>query len=79
MSSDDMLDQVQHYRNVVATYENLRREINDLLMKHGGGTENMPPEDLQRYRDLAHQRDEIASEMRWLEQQLLDDDNEVSL
>ncbi|GAB4334237.1 MAG: hypothetical protein Kow00117_17830 [Phototrophicales bacterium] len=77
MSSDDMLDQVQHYRSIVATYEQLRQEINKLLMKYGGGTENMPAEDLQRYRKLAHERDEIASEMRWLEQQLLDDDNEV--
>ena len=35
----------------------------------------MPPEDLEKYRALARQRDELHNEMRAIEQQLLDDDD----
>ena len=67
--------EVLNYRKVVLIYEGLNQEIDKLIMANGGGTENMSEEDLERYRTLARQRDEVLNEMRWLEQQLLDDDS----
>jgi hypothetical protein len=71
---DPMMGQVQTYREKVTTYEALQKDINTLLSAYGGGTEGMNQEDLARYRILARQRDETLNEMRWLEQQLLDED-----
>jgi hypothetical protein len=73
---DDVMGQVKNYREKVTLYESLRLEINNLLKEHNGGTEHMRPDDLARYRDLARRRDEALNEMRWFEQQLLDDENE---
>lgn len=70
---DDLIGQVKNYREKVELYESLRIEINRLLMEHNGGTEHMHTDDLARYRDLAHRRDEALNEMRWFEQQLLDE------
>jgi hypothetical protein len=70
---DDVMGQVKNYREKVAIYESLRVEINTLLKGHNGGTEHMHPDDLARYRELARQRDEALNEMRWFEQQLLDE------
>lgn len=72
--NDDMLDQVEQYRQLVLQYEALDAEIDALIMASGGLMENLSPEELARYRDLAQQRDELLNEMRVLEQQLLPDD-----
>ncbi len=72
---DDVMGQVQAYREKVAAYEALQGEINNLLSSYGGGTEGMSQDDLTRYRALARQRDETLNDMRWLEQQLLDDND----
>jgi phage-related protein len=74
--SDDMMKQVQTYRSKVTTYEELRQQIDDLLSLHGG-VENMSPDEVAHYRELARQRDVTLSEMRWLEQQLLDEDDTI--
>jgi hypothetical protein len=71
---DSTLDKVQRYREIVLQYEELDSEIDRLIMASDGKPENMPREDLLRYRNLAHKRDELQNEMRWLESQLLDDD-----
>ena len=73
-NDSDLLQQVQYYRKVVLMYEALDEEIDALIMAHGGTSDQMPWEDLRRYRDLARQRDELLNEMRTLEQQLLTDD-----
>lgn len=73
-NDSDILQQVQHYRKVVLMYEALDEEIDALIMAHGGTSDQMPTEDLERYRDLARQRDELLNEMREIEQRLLDDD-----
>lgn len=73
-NDSDILQQVQYYRKVVLMYEALDEEIDTLIMAHGGTSDQMPPEDLERYRALARQRDELHNEMRTIEQQLLDDD-----
>jgi hypothetical protein len=74
-NDSDLLQQVQYYRKVVLMYEALDKEIDTLIMAHGGASENMPPEDHERYRDMARQRDELLNEMRTIEQQLLDEDD----
>lgn len=64
------LQQVHRYQQLVLQYEALDREIDALIMTHGGGTENMSPEALSHYRELAYRRDDIQNEMRALEQEL---------
>jgi len=73
-NDSDILQQVQYYRKVVLMYEALDEEIDSLIMAHGGTSDKMPPADLERYRDLARQRDELLNEMRAIEQKLLADD-----
>lgn len=70
----DILFKVQKYRTVVLIYEGLHEQINKLIMQHGGMTENMSSDDLQRYRELAQKRDEVLNEMRYLESLLMDED-----
>jgi len=72
---DSTLDKVQRYREIVIQYEELDSIIDALIMTAEGKPENMSPDDLQQYRDMAHQRDELQNEMRWLESQLLEDDS----
>ena len=71
----NILARVQNYRKVVLIYEGLNKVIDKLLMDNDGGTENMSPEDLERYRKMARQRDELLGEIRHLEQQLLDNED----
>jgi hypothetical protein len=74
---DSTLDKVQRYREIVIQYEELDSVIDALIMTAEGKPENMSPDDLQQYRDLAHKRDELQNEMRWLESQLLEDDSSM--
>ena len=76
---DDLLSKVQDYRRIVLAYEDLNRQISELLTANAGSTDKMSSADRERYRQLARQRDEVQNEMRWLEQQLLDDDNAQSV
>jgi cell division protein FtsB len=69
-----MLNKIQNYRDLVLTYENLNAQIDQLLMATHGGTEQMTTDQVAQYRDLARQRDEMHNQIRWLEQQLLDED-----
>jgi hypothetical protein len=73
----DALNEVRNYRKLVLIYEALDEQIDKLIMENGGASENMPPEALERYRDLARKRDDVLNEMRVLEQKLqLDDETE---
>jgi hypothetical protein len=74
-NQDDMLGKVQMYQSIVLAYEKLNDDINKLLMESSGGTENMSNDDLAHYRALARQRDEALNEMRFWEQQLLDEED----
>jgi hypothetical protein len=76
---DDLLNKVQDYRRIVLVYEDLNRQISQLLTANAGSTDKMSSADREQYRQLARQRDEVQNEMRWLEQQLLDDDNAQSV
>ena len=64
------LELVQKYRKLVLVYEALDKEIDALIMAHGGSSEKMPREDLVRYRNLARKRDEVQGEMHELEMEL---------
>ena len=75
-NGDDLLDQVQTYRETVLAYEALNDEIHKLIMANGGGTEGMSADEVEHYRELARKRDETLSEMRWMEQLLLSEDSE---
>jgi len=72
---DDLLDQVKIYQRKVLEYEAINDDINALIMANSGRSEDMSDDDLKRYRELAHKRDEMLHEIRWLEQQLLNDDD----
>jgi len=61
---------VHQYQELVLAYEALDKEIDALIMEHGGSSEKMPPEDLDRYRHLARRRDDIQGEMHELEMEL---------
>ncbi|HLU10489.1 MAG TPA: hypothetical protein VK003_12545 [Oceanobacillus sp.] len=73
----DALNDVRNYRKLVLIYEALDEQIDKLIMENGGGSENMPPEAFERYRDLARKRDDVLNEIRVMEQKLqLDDELE---
>jgi hypothetical protein len=66
----DSLTLVHKYQALVLAYEALDKEIDALIMAHGGTSEKMPPEDLERYRNLARRRDDVQGEMHELEMAL---------
>ena len=66
----EQLKLVRRYRELVGDYESLDKRIDDLIMRHGGGTESMSEADFEAYRELARRRTEVQNEMRMLEQQL---------
>ena len=61
---------VHQYQELVLAYEALDKEIDALIMAHGGSSEKMPQEDLERYRLLARRRDDLQGEMHELEMEL---------
>jgi hypothetical protein len=69
------LDRVQEYRRLVLAYEALDEEVDALLVRHQGETDQMSGRDLAHYRELARRRDDIHNQMRELEQQILLDDD----
>lgn len=66
----DQLGLVQRYRALVEDYESLDKRIDELIMRHDGGTESMSEDDFETYRALARRRTEVQNQMRLLEQQL---------
>jgi hypothetical protein len=71
----DLRQQVEDYRRIVLQYEALDEEIDALLASHGGDAEAMSLEELERYRALARQRDDLFNDIRMLEQTLLHDES----
>ena len=71
----DDKDQVEQYRQFVLEYEQLDEEIDTLLTRNHGGTEDMSKEDYQHYKTLASRRDEVYNEIKALESTLLNDDD----
>jgi hypothetical protein len=75
--SSEMRHRVQEYRKTVLIYESLHAEINALIKANNGSSDSMSEVDRQRYRELARKRDEVMNEMRWLESQLLDEEENI--
>jgi hypothetical protein len=73
----NVLDQVQAYQKIVLEYEALDEQIDALLAEHDGATEKMSAETLAQYRALARRRDDVYNQMKALEQQLLDENDET--
>jgi hypothetical protein len=72
----DELALVTAYRKVVLAYEETNAEIDALIMAAAGGWDNMSETDRVLYRQLARQRDDLHNEMRVMEQQLLEGDED---
>ncbi|MBZ0309603.1 MAG: hypothetical protein K8I82_26300 [Anaerolineae bacterium] len=70
----DNLTQAQHYQNLVLAYEELDKKIDALMESVGGHTENMSPSDLQLYRQLAAERDELYNQIKEIEAGWLNDE-----
>jgi hypothetical protein len=66
---------VQEYQRLVLDYEALDEQIDALLERHHGAAEKMSPDDLKRYRELARRRDDVYNQMKALEQQIFQDDD----
>lgn len=71
---NDTQDKVKMYRELVLQYEDIDAEIDALIMAADGMPERMTAEAMTRYRELARRRDDLQNEMRWLEQQLMDEE-----
>lgn len=69
----EQLRDVQEYRKLVLLYEAVDAEIDQLIMTYGGHSEDMPEADFERYRTLAHRRDELQNDIRATEHRLLGD------
>lgn len=70
----DLRQQVEEYRRIVLLYEAIDEEIDSLLASHGGDAEAMSMDELDRYRGLARQRDDLFNEIRMIEETLLRDE-----
>jgi hypothetical protein len=68
--------QVEQYRQFVLEYEQLDEEIDTLLERNHGGTEDMSKGDYQHYKELAARRDDVYNEIKALEATLLNDDDD---
>ncbi len=68
--SDNMLQEVTHYNELVQQYHALDEQIDDLIHAHQGHSENMSDESRETYRQLARERDDIFNQMRTMEQTL---------
>lgn len=72
--TNDMLQQVEKYDELVQQYHALDEKIDTLLHNHQGYSENMSDIAMQEYRSLARERNEIFNAMRAMEQVLFPDD-----
>ena len=73
---DNLIDDVQRYREMVLTYEALDEEIDTFIAERGGKKEHeMSASELSHYRELSRRREDLLNEIRILEHQLnLDED-----
>ncbi len=72
MNTDDIQQQMMHYQSLVQRYEALDIQIRDMFPSHDAITARK--NQLAAYRALARERDDLFSEIRALEQNLLPND-----
>lgn len=73
MTNDPEREQAQTYQALVLRYESLGTQIQTLIEKHGGHSENIPPDEMTLYRRLAEQRDDLYGQIKEIETSWLDD------
>lgn len=71
--SDNMLQQVTRYNELVQEYHALDEKIDTLIDAHQGHSENMSDESRETYRQLARERDDVFNQMRTMEQTLFNE------
>jgi uncharacterized protein involved in exopolysaccharide biosynthesis len=71
---DDTRRRMARYREVVLRYEQLGAQIDSVLGQQRQEGAQIGEAERAQYRVLARQRDELADELRVLEQQLLGDE-----
>lgn len=64
---------VQQLKKITLAYEALDEQIDTLLAKYGGQSENMPQSAYDKYRTLATKRADLYNQMKALERQLFDE------
>jgi hypothetical protein len=74
LMTNDMLQMVEKYNELVQQYHALDEQIDTLLHDHQGHSENMSNEAMQHYRSLARERDDVFNAMRAMEQDLFTDE-----
>lgn len=60
-------EQVQHYKQLVLDYEAVDAKVDALLENNGGHTEKMSASDMQTYRQLASQRNDLFNQIKAIE------------
>lgn len=65
---------IDKYREAVVAYEEISKQIADLLEANDGGTAKMSDEDYLQYRDMARRRDVLYDIVKRLEVRLLGED-----
>lgn len=65
-------ERAQAYQNLITRYEAVGQKIQALIDENGGHTENLAPEEMQKYRALAAERDDLYSQLKALESSWLD-------
>lgn len=76
LNHDQAQQRVQAYHTIVQQYEQLDQEIDALIMRNNGASKNMSDADRAQYRDLVRQRWDLQNEMRIMERELFEDEND---
>jgi len=66
-------ERAREYQQSVIAYEELDKQIDNLIQSRGGVSENLSDEDYAHYRELADLRDLAYNRMKTLERELLDE------
>lgn len=68
----DVMEQVKRYHEALSAYAQIKAQIHQVLGQQETPHQDLSDAHLAHYQDLARRRDEALSEIRWLEQLLLD-------
>lgn len=77
MSDENPIALIEQYKLLVARYEALSQEIDDFLTAARRDGKALDPDEMQRYRAIARERDELFSEMRAMQRQLIEETTDI--
>lgn len=72
MTGEDQ--QAQAYQAVVLAYEQVGSQIHALIQRYGGHSDAIPPDQMNHYRQLAAQRDDLYNQLKTIEASWLTED-----